>query len=133
MKNQIKQILKDALERIRKEKPNLEHILQDKPYSSPAHQKAVTETSFLLLKQDIAKLITIRKFKSTSVKILKLIKDRNTKDLLKIINKLEPNLEKHYNSSEKQTNPWKVWGIRAVGILIIGWIFTLAVMTFPRL
>ncbi len=97
-----KQILKNAINRINKETPNLLHILQNKPYNSSQHKRAVEEVSFDLLQQEIENLIDYDICKSDSKKILKGIENRDAKKLISQIEELKLKLLKRLRALEKQ-------------------------------
>jgi hypothetical protein len=93
-------ILKPVIERIQREKPNFKHILDKKPYSSLAHQKAVEVYSFELLLNDIHKLQEFRKYRFLVKNIIFEVKrnlnlnEKDTSNLLEYLYKLEKKLKK---------------------------------------
>lgn len=84
-----------ALERIRKERPNCQHIVAGGMYKSAAHEKAVTQTSFKLLAESMVELQNIKKFSKSATALLKYACEEDAAAILTVAKKLEPRLEKY--------------------------------------
>ena len=76
-----KEELENIILRIDKEKPNFKHLTNKLPYKSDLHKKAVEVYSFELLKIEISKLKTIKKFKKYAEQILIYIERKNALNL----------------------------------------------------
>lgn len=83
-----------ALDRIRKETPNFEHIITERPCKNAAHEKAVTQTSFELLGVAMSNLSNVRKFRRDAMELRRLADKRDTAGVVAAIERLEPRLEK---------------------------------------
>ncbi len=92
-----KEIVKNILDRIEKERPNLKHIIEKRPYSiNPYHKIAVEVYSFELLEEAILTLKKINKFETESSEILKHIRNRNAEKTYKLLDAFEKKLTKYY-------------------------------------
>lgn len=105
-KKMKKEIIKKALDRIKSEKPNFQHIVNKKPYNKdPNHKKAVEIYSFETLKTDIKILKKINKFHPEIVDALEYVEKKDAKNLLNILNKLEDKITSYYEELELGNDP----------------------------
>ena len=93
-----KEELNNIILRINKETPNFQHIIRKLPYKSADHKKAIEVHSFELLKTEISKLRSIKKFRKYSEEILKSIEKKDAFELTKHLNKLKPNLVNYFKN-----------------------------------
>ncbi len=89
-----KEICRDAVSRIRKERGNFEHIVKGEGYSGESHRRAVEQYSFELLRESMNKLSNLRKFGKGANLIIQHIDKRDAASVLRLINQLEPKLTK---------------------------------------
>lgn len=93
-REQQKDICREAVSRMKKERRNFEHIVAGEGYNSAAHERAVEQLSFELLLEVVAKLQKVRKFRKRATLLLEQIDARNAAEVLEAINRIEPKLEK---------------------------------------
>lgn len=100
-----------ALERIRKEKGNFLQLDSSKQYNSPAHQKAVTQDSFELLRDDIRRLTYVPEFFHEATALYHLVEHelsrpadkREVKRILPVMESLELRLKHRIKSLSAPT------------------------------
>ena len=99
-----REICEVALDRIRAERSNFEHIVAGRPYSrDPLHKKAVTQYSFESLDKAIRQLSHVRKFRRAAQQLAGLCKQelarpsnqRGAAEVIAVINELEPRLARY--------------------------------------
>ncbi len=101
-----KEIIKETLECIKKERPNFLHIINKEPYSdNPYHRKAVEVYSFELLEKAINNLQKIKKFEPESSEILGHIYNKNAKEVYNLLDNFEKILTKYYESIKLNNAP----------------------------
>lgn len=93
-REQQKKVSREALARLRKEKPNFQHIVAGKGFTSADHKRAVTVVSFELVVESMKQLQRIRRFKGHATELLEHAQAKNAKDALAVANELEIQLEK---------------------------------------
>jgi hypothetical protein len=88
-------LCRDALESIKRERHNFQHIVEGRPYSNdPLHKKAVTVYSFEKVCDATAKLNRVRKFRRDATNLQRLAEHRDAAGVLAGIETLEPKLRK---------------------------------------
>jgi hypothetical protein len=76
-----------------KERPNFQHIVAGNSYRSDDHRRAVEQISFQLLRDSIAPLQNVRKFRKSAKSLLEQIEIRNAAGVLSAVDRLEPKLK----------------------------------------
>ncbi len=85
-------------ERIQRERRNFEKLAETREikYSGEYHRRAVEEYPWQLLREEALKLRDTRLFPILSRRLIKYIDERNPKQVLRLMNKLEPKLKQHF-------------------------------------
>jgi len=89
-----KRVCHEAFERLRKEKPNFQHIVAGKEFTGEDQERAVTVVSFELVAESMKQLQRIRKFKKPATKLLQQAQAKNAKKVLAVTNELEVRLDR---------------------------------------
>lgn len=92
------QCFETVLDRLKKERKNFIHIIENKPYQSELHRKAVEVFSFELLRKDLECLSSIKHFQKELKKINELIDDKKLPELINLLDKLSNKIEKHISA-----------------------------------
>jgi len=93
-----REICNAALERMRDESRNFEHIVANKPYKNPEHRKAVEQSSFVLLSKDVKPVTELAgvwnfRIRRDARKLIDLADQRDAAGVLAVIAQLEPRLK----------------------------------------
>lgn len=91
------QCFETVLDRLKKERKNFIHIIENKPYQSELHRKAVEVFSFELLRKDLECLSSIKHFQK-ELKKNELIDDKKLPELINLLDKLSNKIEKHISA-----------------------------------
>ncbi|MDP8259504.1 MAG: hypothetical protein P9L96_00650 [Candidatus Gygaella obscura] len=95
------EVCQKVIDRINKEKPNFEFIIEKRSYNSEDHRKAVEVCSYELLKKEIVKLKKISKFNNDVSEVLDIINKKEPDLLLNRLNELEKKINKYLVSLKK--------------------------------
>lgn len=99
-----KKILLEFIKRVDKELPNFKHIVNNLPYKSTLHQKAVEVYSFELLEKEVSNLQTLKKFRKDSTKIKKLIQERDVNKLIENLELIKLKINKYFTNHKNESN-----------------------------
>jgi hypothetical protein len=89
-----------SLNRIRKERSNFQRLLENRSYSGAAHKKAVEQDSFECLLWDLRPLNKVWRYRLITKAIIReaeriqKLPEKDTRNLLKLLDKLEHRLDK---------------------------------------
>ena len=87
------EIALEALNRIRREKRNFEHIVAGRDYKNPEHRQSVTESSFELTLHAMLRLRRVHDFESAVMDLLPYLQNKDAEKVLERIRDIEIHLD----------------------------------------